>query len=191
MCRRVLFLMLAMGLVACTVGEHRIAGFVNRPECTRLYDEHDNIAEWNPRVSDRDRRDPCWLRATEERTHYDLLFAEFDDQGWVYGSADLPRPAKDRLDDFFDELWRIYEANQSNGLSFVVYVHGWHHSANAEDRNVADFRVLLREFAAVEKVLALEGKPSRVVGIYVGWRGDSLALPFLSHVTFWNRKDAE
>jgi hypothetical protein len=180
-----------MGLVACTIGEHRIAGFVNRPECKRLYDEHDDIAAGNSRVSERTRADPCWLRATEERTHYDLLFAEFDDQGWVYGSADLPRPAKDRLDDFFAELKRIYEANRSNGLSFVVYVHGWHHGANAEDRNVADFRGVLREFAAVEEGLASDGKPSRVVGIYIGWRGESLALPVLfSGVTLWNRKDA-
>src|SRR5262249_26295424 len=28
-----------------------------------------------------------------------------------------------------------------------------------------------------------------VIGVYVGWRGDSMSVPYLNAITFWDRKD--
>lgn len=31
--------------------------------------------------------------------------------------------------------------------------------------------------------------PRKVVGIYVGWRGESIAIPGVNNITFWDRKN--
>jgi hypothetical protein len=183
-----------LALAACGEMPYRKAGFEPIAKCRELYDAHDDI-------TDRLRTPPevlesrCWMRAHEDREDYDLLVVEFDDQGWVRDSSELARPAKeDYLDSFFDQLARIYHDNQSNGLSLVLFVHGWHHNADARDKNVTQFRWLLRDLAIAENGRRLTdvkttrpGGP-RVVGIYVGWRGESITLPLVKHLTFWERK---
>ena len=66
----------------------------------------------------------------------------------------------------------------------VVFVHGWFHSAKTDDTNVRDFR------CALDILQGLQGKQGeRVIGIYVGWRGESLSVPGLRFTTFWDRKN--
>jgi hypothetical protein len=113
----------------------------------------------------------------------------------VQGSSDLARPSKDdHLDRFFKRLSEIYTANRKNGLSLVLFIHGWHHNADAQDRNVTEFRWLLRDFSIAEGGRRLaekagENSGPRLVGIYVGWRGESLTVPQLNKATFWERKN--
>ncbi len=75
-------------------------------------------------------------------------------------------------------------------MSLVVYVHGWHHDAGAQDSNVTRFRELLRGMAKVEQLIASPKRPPRVVGIYVGWRGESVRVPGINVLTYWERKNA-
>src|SRR5713226_5556583 len=105
----------AMALAGCGTIPYRIDGFVDKPECRQIYDTYDDISPRNADVAEGVRTSPCWLRAKEERDDYDLLFVEFDDQGWVQGTSDLTRPARDHLDAFFAELNRLYAANRDNG----------------------------------------------------------------------------
>ena len=184
-----------LALAACGDIPYRKAGFEPSAKCRELYEAHDDISNRN-RVAPEVLESPCWLRAHEDRDDYDLLVVEFDDQGWVRDSSNLDRPGKqDYLDSFFDQLARLYHANQENGLSLVLFVHGWHHNADARDKNVTQFRWLLRDLAIAENGRRLSDvkitRPPgpRVVGIYVGWRGESVTLPLLNYLTFWDRKN--
>lgn len=130
----------------------------------------------------------CWKRSIEEHKRYDLMFVEFDDQGWVQRSSDLSRPAEDYFDQFFARLDKIRARyrDAGRGISLVVYVHGWHHNADANDGNVRNFRKLLGDVALAEEQASTQ---RRVVGIYVGWRGDSITWGWLNWITFWDRKN--
>ncbi len=176
-----------LGLAGCGEIPYRKDGFAANPDCRSLYNRIEDVSD--DRNSAQEKSSPCWLRAREERDDYDLLFVEFDDQGWVRDSFDLARPAKeDFLDTFYKQLKQLYDDNRDNGLSLVVFVHGWHHNAGAEDRNVTNFRRLVRDVSVAEKLMNA-GKGPRVVGIYVGWRGESITVPYLNNITFWDRKN--
>jgi len=186
---------LAVILGGCGTIPYRADGFLERPECQKLYDAYDNISSGNATVPAEVLGSSCWRRAKEERDDYDLLFVEFDDQGWVQGTSDLARPSRDdHLDAFFRELDALYKDNRENGLSLAVFVHGWHHNADARDANVTAFRWLLRDLAIAEQGRKRSEPPTaargpRVVGVYVGWRGESITVPGLRQATFWERKN--
>src|SRR5271165_1454025 len=128
------------------------------------------------------------LRIIEDYGNYVLGFAEFDDQGWGYKHDQQLAVINDRVD-----------AELSNpalaGTDFLVlvFIHGWHHNAHDNDCNVQEFRQMVRiaaegtEAARREHLLV---KPRRVVGIYVGWRGESVAAPALRYLTVADRRDA-
>ena len=173
---------------------YRTEGLAERPDCRALYDKYDDITVDNKKVPASVVDDPCWLRAKEERNNYDLMFMEFDDQGWIQDSKGRQGKSEDYFDAFFDEFGKIYDANQENGLSVVVFVHGWHHNADPRDRNVTEFRHLLRDVATMEQGRKLDDKDTtkagrRVVGIYIGWRGESITMPVVNNLTFWERKN--
>jgi pimeloyl-ACP methyl ester carboxylesterase len=63
----------------------------------------------------------------------------------------------------------------------VVFIHGWHHDADADDDNVQAFH---RALASVSR-----WHPDRDVrGIYIGWRGKAWSWPWVRYLTFWDRK---
>lgn len=68
----------------------------------------------------------------------------------------------------------------------LLYVHGWHHNARKGNRNLVSFTSFL---ARIE-----EQSGSPVLGLYVGWRGDSVDAEFLPELidffTIWGRKSA-
>lgn len=134
-----------------------------------------------------DARAACWNRSIEEHANYDLMFVEFDDQGWLQKTSDLKRPGRDYLDDFFERIEALRRAH-GTGLNLVVFVHGWHHNAGANDANVRSFRRYLGDIAIAESQ-AQGAAARRVVGIYVGWRGESITVPVLNMLTFWERKN--
>jgi hypothetical protein len=117
---------------------------------------------------------------------YTLHFVEFDDQGWAFPDHAEPdtgagTPSR-QIDCAIADLRHKLERGGTNVLSFV-YVHGWKHSAANEDRDVRRFRALLKSRAGLF--------PGRdVVGIYVGWQGNTVDLWGLNNLTFWGRKNA-
>ena len=172
---------------------------------------------------DDERRRNCWESSWERHDDYDLFFVEFDDQGWLARqergdqtqigalTQRLTALIKGRDPASSDDLKRLSALPDDQPLSLLVYTHGWHHSAAANDSNVRKFRRLLEGTAAVEKELCLLKrreaggeaaakacsnresitpwkKKRRVVGIYVGWRGDSILGPVIEHLSIWDRK---
>lgn len=140
-------------------------------DCQVQYGQHqDGRSIANP-------QDPCWQRPVEHMPDYDLVVAEFDEQGWEAGAG---------IHQVLEHLTHIQTNAPDQRLSLVVFVHGWKHSAAADDGNMRTFRRLLHGLAQQEKVLPTGQR--RVVGLYVGWRGGSIDVPLLDALTFWERK---
>jgi predicted alpha/beta hydrolase family esterase len=104
----------------------------------------------------------------DEQDDYSLGFVEFDDSGRFYD--------KRQADALLQWL-----SNDSQSQYVVVYTHGWHHNASDADNNVRRFMERLRE-------IKRRNPHQRVVGVYLGWRGETLELPWLRALTFWNRR---
>ncbi|WDE14567.1 lipase [Thalassomonas haliotis] len=73
----------------------------------------------------------------------------------------------------------------------LTFIHGWHHSAKPRDTNISKFRKLLEQVSATESRDSSRQKRQRraVLGVYIGWRGDSIDLEYINTVTFWDRKN--
>ena len=65
-----------------------------------------------------------------------------------------------------------------------MFVHGWKNNADFKNGNVRQFRKFLSSAAENELV----GK-RKVVGLYLGWRGDYTTVPVARNLTYWARKD--
>ena len=111
---------------------------------------------------------------------YHLGFVEFDDQGQLR--------KRDQLDKVLKHFKSIAETQD---VLVVSFVHGWHHSASPDDTDVKDFRMLLNRLAKAEAADSHhDGHAVRtVLGMYVGWRGDSITIPVVNDLTFWERKN--
>jgi len=116
----------------------------------------------------------------------DGFVLQIDDSGWFWD----PQVAGRALDTI------TKESGRTNTI-VVLFVHGWHHNAAADDENARDFAkslVTIREkltqplYRQSREKLTGHGDV-RVIGIYVGWRGKSLPMP-LDYATFWGRKAA-
>ena len=155
----------------------------------------------------------CWTTTWEKHADYDLFTVEFDDQGWLAGSASDPERAAGqiaRLMKYLEDLAGPKGAGLP--LSVVLYTHGWHHSAAPADGNMIRFRAWLSDTVALEGALCRENrraaglpdsgpgvcseteavelpfKRRHVLGIYVGWRGDSILGPGIENASIWDRK---
>jgi hypothetical protein len=113
----------------------------------------------------------------EGRSEYMLGFVEIDDQGQLRD--------RQQMNALIEEL---YKSTAENSALINVYVHGWHHNASPEDENVKDFNGVLAGLAKAEGRNNL-GKARKVIGVYVGWRGESIDLPLANFLTFWDRKN--
>lgn len=65
----------------------------------------------------------------------------------------------------------------------VVYVHGWHHNAKSTDPDLQQFKDRLQTFATLEN---FNDRPT--IGVYVGWRGDSIGIRGVNFLTYYGRK---
>ena len=116
---------------------------------------------------------PCadkWQVTVEKPLPFSMNFVEVDEQGILASRAQaeaaLANAAKEEAD----------------GSYVVVFVHGWHHNASSEDGNVKSFYDALA-------LVSLWNPKRRIKGIYIGWRGDSVPVPGLRYLTFWDRKN--
>lgn len=112
----------------------------------------------------------AWLPGTNGAA---VIVVEFDDQGEMWSGAQR---------DFALTQIETY-ANEGPPLTVVVFVPGWHHSAQHGDSHLAGFQAVLNELAG-------EFKGRRWIGVYLGWRGESLDFPGLCYLTYWNRRSA-
>ena len=123
----------------------------------------------------------CGSAARELHDGYSLHFVEFDDQGLLWD--------RKQLTSVVDTLrGREYSGP---GTILLVFVHGWQHNAAFDDPNVLEFRKMLRRVHKLEYLAGKkEGRPQRkVAGVFVSWRGRSVAGDGVSNLTFWDRKD--
>jgi len=111
---------------------------------------------------------------------YLLGFVEIDDQGQLRDRA--------QMQSLLDNLY--VEASKES-LLINVFVHGWHHNAAPHASNVESFKHSMAQLSELESRLskAQHKPPRKVVGIYVGWRGESIDVPVLNNITFWERKN--
>lgn len=133
----------------------------------------------------------CHHAMLEHAEHYDLLFAEFDDQGWLNTGYD----GKSHPDTFsslssqnsLDNIRTYLEERRGKKLRIVTFVHGWKNNSKADNGKVEYFRRQLNRIALQEK---LSGSNREVVGVFLGWRGVSVYLPepLESIATFYDRK---
>ena len=97
-------------------------------------------------------------------------------------------------------LHKIEELGKSKRpLLIVVYIHGWHNNADNNNpetdrsRNAVKFDYFLARHADQARRLFEQrghATPPAVLGIYVGWRGDSLTTPGLKMTTIGDRAEA-
>ncbi len=117
---------------------------------------------------------------------YELRIVESDDFGTLWD--------RDAAQKTLDEIRHL---SQNTNTLVIVYIHGWHHNAAADDTNLEDFKrwlpVLhgaLNTPARRELRQRLTNTPDfRIVGLYLGWRGQSLPW-YADYLTFWGRKNA-
>jgi hypothetical protein len=103
------------------------------------------------------------------------LFVEYDDFGHLFSRA--------QLDEATDTAANVM---QSNGI-VIVYVHGWHHNANDGDTDLQSFHKAIEGIGKLDSDSYKDDR--KIMGIYVGWRGESISLKPLNLLTFWDRKN--
>lgn len=111
---------------------------------------------------------------------YFLSFIEYDDQGQVRDRNQMQAV-----------LGQYREIAGQEDVLLITFVHGWHHNARPGDGNIMAFRDLLANLSLIESRHSITNgiKPRRILGLYIGWRGESLEVPLIKHLTFWDRKN--
>ena len=119
------------------------------------------------------------VSAPDGRSEYVLGIVEFDDQGQLRDPQQMSRVV--------DEFRRLAAGDD---VLLISFVHGWHHSAKPGDSNIASFREMLGRVSQMERIGSQQQnrRQRKIIGLYVGWRGDSISVPYLNAVTFWDRK---
>ena len=113
-----------------------------------------------------------------------LGFVELDDHGLFWSGSQLPASMK-----------MIEDAASENGAIVAVFVHGWLNNARYPDDVNTDLNNFKNDVLAVmsqheAEAAKVEKRPRRhVAGVYVAWRGKSLAGP-LFPFSFYDRKRA-
>lgn len=116
---------------------------------------------------------PCYQPTENGQSIACVRFVEYDDFGNLFNRAQL------------DETIEAARTVSKAGGIVVVYVHGWEHNASPAD---PDLHAFYQAIQNAQKLDIQYGDKRTVLGIYVGWRGQSVSVPGLSKLTFWERK---
>lgn len=190
--RHACLLCLVFGLTACSLFSYPVRE-------TRLPVDGSSTTPWlrksadirsKPDGTQVSRGDPAKPNIEDYRddtgaSRFWLGLVEFDDQGWSYGSKSQFLPIQQRLlSELNDPAYR------GQDFQLIVFIHGWHHNAADLDGNVQEFRYMLKRASECTEVAGLSCKRARrVIGIYVGWRGESLYWRGLDDTTVLDRKN--
>ncbi len=159
---------LVLLLSACAYTPHRSSG----EPCTieQPARDHKGNIDWEAGPGG---TRPCaasWQVAVNKPVPFSMNFVEIDEQGMPANRAQA------------EAALAVASNAETDGSYVIVFVHGWHHNASSGDANVRGFYDAL--------ALVSRWNPQRrIKGIYIGWRGDSLPVPGLRYVTFWDRKN--
>jgi hypothetical protein len=127
--------------------------------------------------------------------HFYLAHIEFDDMGELWSIGDLQGARDTKPSQIASALTLIRdvqaEANQKHlELVVIAFVHGWHNNSSLRDeeaKNLASFKTVLQTLSGRDS-LDIPDKPPVLVGIFLSWRGQSIAGD--PGVTYWGRRDA-
>ncbi|GAB2876029.1 hypothetical protein GCM10027277_51720 [Pseudoduganella ginsengisoli] len=87
-----------------------------------------------------------------------------------------------------DTLAFVDKQSQEANTVVVLFIHGWHHNAAPDDANLEHFQASLNELSKIFKTWYPDKKDEvKIIGVYVGWRGESLPSA-LDYLTIWDRK---
>lgn len=115
---------------------------------------------------------PCSDSYYEKHPNYEIGFVEYSERGNDFAPARTQRLIE-----------RLKRYSAEGPISMVVFIHGWKHNADRNDDNVASFSKALANLSSSEVL-----NKRKLVGIYVGWRGESLHGLGSENVTYWDRK---
>lgn len=117
---------------------------------------------------------------TTNDNRYLLGFIEFDDQGQLWSRKQMAAV-----------VGKLAAEAGTKEMLMVVFAHGWKHNAAPGDENITTFRKVLAQLSDSEVQIAklTNTSPRTVAGVYLGWRGASMPVPFLENLTFWDRKN--
>ena len=134
---------------------------------------------------------PRRAHSIEDYKDYWAGYVEFDDEGWLYDPHGQPTQMQ------------VVQARLGGELSdprydntdflIVSFVHGWHHNAHDTDCNVHEFRAMLKvanDRYAAEAANNPKMHPRRIVGVYAGWRGESININGINVSTVLDRRNA-
>ena len=116
---------------------------------------------------------------------YKLAFIEFKDNGDPHD-----RQQAIKAEELIRSERRVTTDQWASSSVVLIYIHGWKNNANqslTKKKDVEKFKDTLEELAPQLPPLP-NGRPTPLVGVYIGWHGKSLELPSaLSWVSFWTR----
>lgn len=132
-----------------------------------------------------------------------LAHIEFDDMGelWSIGDLQGTKPAdQSQLENALAIIRKAQaQANceqpdapancEKRELVVITFVHGWHNNASPYDeihKNLGSFKSLMQSLSSRNGLDV--ATPPVLVGIFLSWRGQSLAGDFAA--TYWTRRDA-
>jgi len=113
----------------------------------------------------------CPELTTASRYTIPVAYLEIDDQGYFQDRGQIDRAL-------------AILGGPGKPKYVVVFVHGWFHNASRDDENVQRFKCALNDIQRID-----DNAGEEVVGIYIGWRGESWTLPGIRYATFWDRKN--
>ena len=185
--RRIVILSIVLLVTACSPFTPRRLTRINhewmpRPQApiSELQDTDENL---NPKRGS-DAATSIAATTWEHYNSFDIGVIEFREWGGLWGEA------QSKL-----VIEKVSQIASEQGATVVVYAHGWHHSARWNDPNLVSFRHVLR-FLAKQPQVGMHcpvppgagASHSRVVGIYIGWRGESVPVPVANLATIFSRK---
>jgi hypothetical protein len=110
-------------------------------------------------------------RSVQDRGSYKLAFIEFGEQGSYLDTSQLEAA--------------VNLVRYAQKPLVITYVHGWHNDSGSDD--VGRFAQFLSEIAATPLI---RSQGIRVIGVYLGWRGELTKIPIVNELTFYSRKTA-
>jgi hypothetical protein len=120
---------------------------------------------------------------TAKGNSFTINFVEYNDKGQPWNSVELS--------DALETLRKARGADDRQAALVVVYIHGWQNNADDQPGTCQDvclFRDTLLTRLADEQANP-GGKPLKVVGIYLAWRGLTFTIePFKHIVSYWPRR---
>lgn len=120
--------------------------------------------------------------AAEPREYpFSIGIVEYDDQGRMWSDAQV---------DAVKGL--VSDTLASHDALIVTFIHGWKNNCTTCNGNLTCFREVLALLAGVEGDLArvVHAPPRPLVGIYVGWRGETMRIPIADSLSAFSRKAA-